>query len=204
MMLSPQAARMGTVHTTLRQIGFKSSVRSHCYSTGMLSNRRTLNPRSKNVIGYYRQPCHFLIDKIHFSQTHPSRSKSTAAISDIDIDSTIQSLVPKNQHRMTAPIPSGSQAIATEIRTKIISSSFDNGKVTSNNEPWRINLGRGSDNDWLLTPRIDNEWFTGVSPGSHLCPGTSIDREGHLYHHFKTKCSLFTFICHLNRYQLMH
>ena len=36
-------------------------------------------------------------------------------------------------------------------------------------EPWMINLGRGNDNAWLMGPRKDEEWFTGLAPRS--CPG---------------------------------
>jgi hypothetical protein len=57
-------------------------------------------------------------------------------------------------------------AQAAEYRAKNYATSE---KVAS--EPWMINLGRGNDNAWLMGPRNEREWFTGVAPVDE-CPGT--------------------------------
>ena len=33
-----------------------------------------------------------------------------------------------------------------------------------------INLGRGNNDEWLLGPRDEDEWFTGLKPST--CPGS--------------------------------
>ena len=38
----------------------------------------------------------------------------------------------------------------------------------SNYQEWMVNLGRGSDDEWLSKPR-SGEWFTGLEPS--ICPG---------------------------------
>jgi hypothetical protein len=39
----------------------------------------------------------------------------------------------------------------------------------SHDESWMINLGRGNNNEWLLGPRDEDDWFTGLKPT--VCPG---------------------------------
>jgi hypothetical protein len=56
-------------------------------------------------------------------------------------------------------------AAAAEARNKL---------DTSHEEAWMINLGRGSNNQWLTGPR-DEEWFTGLPPAQ--CPGKSQMRK---------------------------
>lgn len=75
------------------------------------------------------------------------RYKSSAAVSQ----------VPDDTEEITGH--SEGHAAAAEARNK-----FD----TSHEEAWMINLGRGSNNQWLTGPRSD-EWFTGLPPSQ--CPG---------------------------------
>jgi len=46
--------------------------------------------------------------------------------------------------------------------------------VFSHEEAWMINLGREDNNEWLLKPRDNDEWFTGLKP--EICPG--VDSKG--------------------------
>jgi hypothetical protein len=39
----------------------------------------------------------------------------------------------------------------------------------SHDEAWMVNLGRGDNDAWLLGPRDEDEWFTGLKPA--ICPG---------------------------------
>ena len=113
MMLSPQAARMGTVYTTLRKIGCAGAGR---FGGSLSSSPST--PRFKSCLSAN-------VDNLAYSH-------------------------------------SGLVA-AAEYRARNIT------KIEQQ-EPWMINLGRGSDNAWLMGPRKPREWFTGVAPVDH-CPG---------------------------------
>jgi 5-histidylcysteine sulfoxide synthase/putative 4-mercaptohistidine N1-methyltranferase len=41
--------------------------------------------------------------------------------------------------------------------------------VLSQEETWRVNVGRADNNEWLTGPRDPDEWFTGKQP--KICPG---------------------------------
>lgn len=57
-----------------------------------------------------------------------------------------------------------------EVRTKGLAAAAElrATEKLSHEEAWMINLGRGTDNEWLTGPRED-EWFTGRHPRD--CPG---------------------------------
>lgn len=126
-MLSPQAARMGTVWTTLRKIG--------------LSERTTVKKKLLLQTGAHR---HLL-----WKASSAVRWQSTQADlydSEDDLDYRSKGLASAAAMRVTSPV----------------------------DDPWKINLHRGTDNAWLTGPRAAHDWFTGLPPKD--CPG--VNKEG--------------------------
>lgn len=145
MMLSPQAARMGTA---MRCLGKASLRRS--YESGSIGSRRvvTLHTLARNDGKIFGS------DTFIHQQLKNQRFKSTTGVaaafeSDSDDDEEPRDLGYTHL----------GHAVAAEYRAKNVLE-----------EPWRINLGRGNDNAWLMGPRDEQEWFTGVAPVND-CPG---------------------------------
>lgn len=166
---------MRAVPTSLRRIAYNGTLRS--FTSRSANNRGTLLSltTSSKRIGFYHQSSTAVIDNVR-SAKNPIRYHSTAAIDDTEdeltdnVHNSVAMQFP-NQHGFVNP--QAGHVAAAEIRAANINgSSNSSAHVTDfENEPWRINLGRGNDNAWLMQPRIDSEWFTGVSPGSQMCPG---------------------------------
>jgi hypothetical protein len=145
MMLSPQAARMGTVYTTLRSIG-KAGTRRFF---GCSSSRRVVSFKSTTSRNENKQ----LSDTFR-QQLKQQRFKSSVGVAaNFDTDSDDEG------HQDLGYTHAG-QAAAAEYRAK--NAHMD--------EPWMINLGRGNDNAWLMGRRDEQEWFTGLAPVKN-CPG---------------------------------
>ena len=164
-MLSPAAARMGCVKTTLRKIGLQD--RRHV-STGLLSHHR----RRGGVM-----PVVESTPKIKASSTllslnyHPRSSPFVASYSDV-------------LHRWKSTMASyGDSDDDTDDDEGIVEDSLSKrshghaegvkarGRMEfSHEEAWMINLGRGNNDEWLLGPRDEDEWFTGLKPS--ICPGS--------------------------------
>lgn len=49
----------------------------------------------------------------------------------------------------------------------------------SHTESWMINLGRGTNNQWLTGPRSE-DWFTGLPPSQ--CPGKSLNMTSYFWY----------------------
>jgi hypothetical protein len=146
MMLSPQAARMGTVYTTLRSIG-KAGTRRFF---GGSSSRRVVSFKSTTSRNENKQ----LSDTFRRQQLKQQRFKSSVGVAaNFDTDSDDEG------HHDLGYTHAG-QAAAAEYRAK-------NAHI---DEPWMINLGRGNDNAWLMGRRDEQEWFTGLAPVKN-CPG---------------------------------
>lgn len=174
MMLSPQAARMGTA---VRCIG-KASPRRSYVTGGSVGRRggvstvtvfRKSNQTSNNTLlsdNFFRQ---------HFTQ---QRFKSTTGLA-----STIEYDCEDDDEEPEVELPSTKDllgfahvghAAAAEHRAK----NADAAVAVA--EPWMINLGRGNNNAWLMGPRNEQEWFTGVAPVNG-CPGKRLFWIGRLW-----------------------
>jgi len=92
------------------------------------------------------------------------RYRSSAALSPVDDTVTGTGTGTGTEEIITGH--SEGHVAAAEARNKL---------DASNEEAWRINLGRGSNNQWLTGPRTD-DWFTGLPPSQ--CPG--VDDHGAL------------------------
>jgi hypothetical protein len=168
-MLSPQAARMGTM---LRCIGKSSPQRrpffhSAHWSPLVRSSNRKLTLASASDSGSLLR-----------SFVYQQHWKSTAAsLSVHDSDDDEEDVVVAGQHvGLGTPCSRldyahSGQVAAAQQRAKLLSQTSA-AATTTTTEPWRINLGRGNnDNAWLTGPRPADDWFTGVAP-AHACPGT--------------------------------
>jgi hypothetical protein len=140
MMLSPQAARMGTVYTTLRRIGMDRRF----LSCGGISRRTVLSLRNDEIPLLLK-----LSDNSFYRQQKRFKASVSAAAADTDSDSDEDDLAYTH----------AGHAAAAKVRAK-----------TTIDKPWMINLGRGNDNAWLMGPRNEEDWFTGLAP-AHGCPG---------------------------------
>jgi len=153
-MLSPAAARMGTVWTTLRQIG-KGSRR---YSSAAMGSRRetvVLGKKSSLAIG---------------SGGRLSYAPASAFLSSWDTGrwkSTMASYTDSDDEGDESFGASAGHAQAAKARNM---NSF------SHEEAWMINLGREDNNAWLTGTRDADEWFTGLKP--EICPG--VDAKGNI------------------------
>lgn len=162
MMLSPQAARMGTVHTTLRKIGLQGSRRA--YGGGVF-----LSTSSSSFLGLspWKSVTNNNSIKSGLSKNQLfarfKSSRAAAATANYE-DSDDEEGYNNNNNNIFDGARYQSyagHAAAMEERAT----------VATTDEPWMINLGRNNDNEWLMRPRNPEEWFTGVAP-THQCPGT--------------------------------
>jgi hypothetical protein len=140
-MLSPQAARMRLVKTTIRQIGGFDSSRRY-FGVAVRGERGKLlgsgTSRNNNTLTH----------PLAALSSDARRWKSTvAAYDDSDDEET------SNKSRGHAEA-----ALARSATT-----------AHSHEESWMINLGRDGDNEWLLKTRDPDDWFTGKKPS--ICPG---------------------------------
>lgn len=144
-MLSPSAARMGCVKTTLRKIGpsgrrFRSS---SSVTTATGGRREALLAAAGSGTGRSRQGLSYARAAL---AADVRRWKSTmASYGDYEDED--------DSNR------SHGHAEAAKAR-----STF------SHEEAWMINLGRDDSNEWLTGTRDADEWFTGLKPS--ICPGT--------------------------------
>lgn len=164
MMVSPQAARMGTVNTTLRKIGCRAYRINGSRNIGILSS---LSSTIQQVNGPNTR---FGLVGLRNIQ-YPSRFKSSQSVDvifDEDAHVVYDVLDDGNSSASRPNLLSSSSTIGLAKSAEIMSTMVHRSII---DEPWRINLGRGNDNLWLMNPREDAEWFTGVSPGSTMCPG---------------------------------
>jgi len=158
MMLSPSAARIGTVSTMLREMAKKRSRRSYLTSLAsprFRSNRKTFSSGShdgrffsKAIDTRNSALCHNArVVSSATSDVFPTRWKSTmASYSDSDSDED-----------------NDAEENTTTTRNTVL------GGTLSHEEAWMINLGRSDNNEWLTGPRDPDEWFTGKQP--KICPG---------------------------------
>jgi hypothetical protein len=167
MMLSPQAARMGTM---LRCIGKSSPQRRPFFHSANSSNWSPLSNR-KLTLASAASDSGYAVRSLVYQQ----RCKSTAASSlFIDSDDDDDNIVVA----AAAPLPSrldyahSGHIAAAQQRAKLLSQTAASAAAAAT-ESWRINLGRGHDNEWLTGPRPADDWFTGVSPTNRACPGTN-------------------------------
>ena len=171
MMLSPSACRMGAVSTSRRKIGCATS----STSLASIGSRRAFVTANKNSAS-----ASFLLTETEalwtprrlraysssWSPLPHRRWKSTlsAAYEDSDSDDNDDDANADDESLWLETRTKG-LAAAAELRA-----SSDAAANASYEEAWMINLGRGSDNEWLTGPR-EEAWFTGVHP-CH-CPGAS-------------------------------
>lgn len=156
-MLSPQAACMGTVHTTLRRIG----------SSKYLTSTVTRKNQPIVAFGVERVPLVSGADpKIHSQtclrtfSTFTSRSNSSLAAQKHDEDDHEEYFVAEIVDRSLGFKLAGHAAKSYVADDATVINR-------SHKEAWMINLGRECD-EWLNGPRED-VWFTGVHPRE--CPG---------------------------------
>lgn len=174
MMLSPSAARLGTsIRLKGKSIPFRHlSVggKRRCYD-GLTSTSSVVTMPTKASSRF--------LNVIQVSDTtrYP-RYKSTASVLDYDNDDTSRTVTSN-----TLGLSYMGHAAAAEYRVQQqqqlqVNTVTDTTSTTVNpvattilaSESWRINLGRGNDNAWLMGPRNDKEWFTGIAPNQN-CPG---------------------------------
>ena len=163
MMLSPSAARLGS---SIRLKG--KSIPFRHYSVG--GNRR-LNDGLSKTSSVVRMPMmetsRFLnLDRLSDTSRH-QRCKSTISVADYETDESSPNVTSN-----TLGLSYMGHAAAAEYRAQQQQQQQDpqvNPSMLAS-ESWRINLGRGNDNAWLMGPRKDKDWFTGIAPNQN-CPG---------------------------------
>ena len=163
MMLSPSAARLGS---SIRLKG--KSIPFRHYSVG--GNRR-LNDGLSKTSSVVRMPMmetsRFLnLDRLSDTSRH-QRCKSTISVADYETDESSPNVTSN-----TLGLSYMGHAAAAEYRAQQQQQLQDpqvNPSMLAS-ESWRINLGRGNDNAWLMGPRKDKDWFTGIAPNQN-CPG---------------------------------
>jgi hypothetical protein len=172
MMLSPSAARLGTsIRLKGKAIPFRTyhALQSNRYGKGdQQSMLRTLHATTVQLSSHRR------VSDITYDQ---HRFKSTACLADYDNEE------PSSHPTKSLGLSYIGHAAAAEYRVQLQqqSTNDDHDAATiaaatpppAMNESWRINLGRGNDNAWLMGPRNEQEWFTGMAPLNE-CPGMFI------------------------------
>jgi hypothetical protein len=158
MMLSPQAARMGTVYTTLRNIG--------------CSGRHALNGVGgvRVVASANHLPSFMLSTGSYSFDSIYHRFKATLAIVESDDESDDESdlsFSSTNSKLVNAVKKAESGFTFDAVHGVGADLSHDKNFICAIKAPWIANLGRDNNIN-----RISNEWFTGVSPSSRSCPGT--------------------------------
>jgi len=181
MMLSPQAARMGTVHTTLRKIGMAPKKKLSSVVTGTI----TTTPRfgvGRSTIRHHRDPHH--LDYHYYFSGKPFSTITTMMTT--PMTSTTMSPTPRRfkSSQAAATVVTDSESDTDDEMTRGVSfhryeghasaaatllSSTHSTTKHAYEEPWMINLHRGNNNEWLSGPRNEKEWFTGLAPRD--CPG---------------------------------
>ena len=166
MMLSPQAARMGTVHTTLRKIGLHGSRRAYG-GGGSLSTSSSSSSSFLGLSPWKSATNNSIKSGLSKNQLFVRFKSSRAAAATVNYEDSDDDEGYTNINNN--PLIDGARyrsyaghAAAMEQRAST---------VATTDEPWMINLGRNNDNEWLMRPRDPEEWFTGVAP-THQCPGT--------------------------------
>lgn len=139
-MISPSACRMGLVTTSRRKIGTALT------DPSFLGGRRAFLTSPKSSSLAEKPP----LLKWNTPLLRRWKSSRVAAVYDSDSDGD------ENLEVRTKGLAAAAQMRATEQ------------EKLSHEEAWMINLGRGTDNEWLTGPR-EEEWFTGVHPRD--CPG---------------------------------
>ena len=155
MMLSPQAARMGTVHTTLRKIGFHGSRRSFGGGRGPLPTFSSSFLLGRSDIG---------TSGLSKNQLLLRFKSSRAAVATVDYEDLVDDEEQCNKSIIDGARYGSYAGHAAAMEHRAITTT------TTTDEPWMINLGRSNDNEWLMRPRDPEVWFTGVAP-THQCPG---------------------------------
>ena len=140
-MLSTQAARMGSVHTTLRKIGMKS----HPFCS----------------IGAAVSRCH----RSAFSLSETSRRQLRVHRGSVIYKSSLASNN-ENDWENSDDLDLKTKGFKAAVSANSAKANFLANR--SHEEAWMINLDRDGDKEWLTGPRTD-EWFTGVHPRE--CPG---------------------------------
>jgi Sulfatase-modifying factor enzyme 1 len=177
MMLSASAARMGTVKTTLRQIGKSGRLRTPSAVSSRSGKAFWSSWSLKDGIG-----------KSFSIMTSTTPSTKTSRLSDARA-----ALMSDSISRRKSTMASYAESDDEEENTiyvventagsdKRLSSHHGHAEaaksrvdgMTSLDDSWRINLGRGDNNAWLTGPRNEDEWFTGLKPS--VCPG--VDSKG--------------------------
>ena len=147
MMLSPAAARMGCVKTTLRKIG----TTGRHYSTA-LGRRQAVSFRSSSESFKVSATSAPYYCPLASSDVLRSWKSTMASYSDSEDEYDEEDSKRSHGHA------EGAKARAGGGRMEF-----------SHDEAWMINLGRGNNDEWLQGPRDEDEWFTGLKPS--ICPG---------------------------------
>ena len=134
MMLSPQAARMGTVYTTLRNIGMSSSPLRK--GSALVSGARRLLAPTVSMHGSSSWGVVPILSS-HFS--------TRSSYEDTEEEEEEEEIVNRSFGH-TAGIDARHHS-----------------PHHTHEEPWMINLGR-EDDAWLHGPRAADSWFTGLPP----------------------------------------
>ncbi|GKY97274.1 hypothetical protein MPSEU_000685800 [Mayamaea pseudoterrestris] len=150
MMLSPQAARMGTVFTTLRKIGS---------SRGRSTARHRIFP-SNSQVSFKSTMASVAVDDDDEDDLRVTRTKNATG-SRVAVTCNDEETQKKVRHPMPTNHPSASASTSPSAATH-----------RSHEQAWMVNLGRECD-DWLHGPR-SADWFTGVHPSSGTCPGVDV------------------------------
>jgi hypothetical protein len=197
MMLSPSAARLGTsIRLKGKSIPFRhySIGKNRRWQNQVFGSTST--PVSSWVPPTSRLPNHVRPVVVVSDITYPIRNKSTTAtVSVIDDDdqpdegiratdttsttTTTTTNTPLGwsyrghaaaaEYRLQQQQQQENQHVVDTVPTPT-STTTTTTTVASASESWRINLGRGTDNAWLMGSRKDDEWFTGIAPNEN-CPG---------------------------------
>lgn len=162
-MISPSACRMGLVTTSRRKIGTAlAGPTSLGRRRALLTSNTPSKLSSSSLAGALEKevwtPLRLRGGSNNRWSSVPHRrwkSSRVAAVYDSETDSDHD----------------GDHDDDLEVRTKGLAAAAQLRATTdklSHEEAWMINLGRGSDNEWLTGPR-EEDWFTGVHPRD--CPG---------------------------------
>jgi hypothetical protein len=180
MMLSPQAARMGSASTMLGHT-IRRSTRFWSTTTSTIGSISSSTRRSS------RFNCHHLSTDIlsqrqAFSSAGLSRFKSTLATYSDDEEGQGDDTNDNNdnndnkvdhmdyRHQGMVAAAKARAAAAAAAAAPSTEASTNANAMQLHDDAWRINMGRDGDNEWLTGPR-PTEWFTGVAPANN-CPGT--------------------------------
>jgi hypothetical protein len=176
MMLSPQAARMGTV---LRCIGKSAPQRRPLF--GSANQWSPLGSSNRKFTLASASDSGSLLRSSFFQQRFKSNAASLSVVDSDDEDDDVGgrlATTPSTPSRLD--YAHSGHIAAAQQRAKLLSqttfaAASASASAAASTESWRINLGRGNDNAWLTGPRPADDWFTGVAPAK-ACPGTKQKR----------------------------